>query len=71
VHCVQIGNFFIVDATAEEEACATASLGICINRKGEVCGMLKMGHGSLTPATLAEMLKVSYAMEWYNGITVY
>lgn len=48
----QAGRAYIVDATAEEEACVDSAVQLAINGSGAVCGVFKRGPASVNPAVL-------------------
>lgn len=56
----QIGTNYVVDATLEEELCMTVRLTVAVNKKGNICGIQKGGHGGLEPSSMYEMLSVSF-----------
>ena len=53
----QLGPHVVVDATPQEEACATGRLHVAINPAGSVCGMQMGGTGGLHPATLLDLTR--------------
>ena len=55
----KVGSRHIVDATPEEEHCSSASLIFGITNKGLVAGVKKVGHGSLFPESITEMLETA------------
>ena len=52
----KIGNRFVVDATAKEEACSDAQILVSVNRQGSICSMQKHGSGGINPELMFEML---------------
>lgn len=54
----QIGNRYVVDATAEEEVCSDSQLLVSINEAGRVCSLQKHGRGGFHPDLLFEMMQV-------------
>lgn len=42
-----VGGHFVVDASHEEESCATCQLSVAMDTKGRTCGILKEGTGSI------------------------
>jgi len=57
VTLTQLGKNFILDTTLEEEQCLGCRVTIAINKKGNVCGIQKGGHGSITSLTLKSMVQ--------------
>ena len=54
-----MGTKFIVDATAEEEACNGVKVVVGVNKKGNVCSVQMSGRGGGVDTTsLYEMLQV-------------
>lgn len=57
-----IGGDLVIDTNLEEESCADASVCIIIGKTNNlpvVCGIQKLGNGSMNPSVLQEMLQVS------------
>ncbi|XP_077971524.1 exosome complex component RRP42-like [Styela clava] len=52
------GQRYIIDATAEEEACCLASVILSIMKDGRCTALRKDGSGSLDPQSISEMLDV-------------
>ena len=44
--CAQCGQEYYTDASSLEEALEHPGLSVSVNRKGDVCGILKMGEVS-------------------------
>lgn len=59
VTLAQIGPYFILDATQEEENCMSAGLLVGVDPKGEVCGLHTLGLGAFPSIDLVEMLRVA------------
>jgi exosome complex component RRP42 len=59
VSLFQIGELHVVDASAEEEACARGHMLVAVNKAGSVCSVHKGGRGGVTPAVLVEMLRLA------------
>jgi len=57
VSLAKIGSGFVVDGTAEEEQCMSASLSVSVNKMAQICGIHKSGPGGISPTALQEMLK--------------
>lgn len=55
----QIGPHCVVDLTAEEELCSSASLQVAINSSGAVCGLTKRRQQGVDPSVLLEMVEVA------------
>jgi len=55
----RVGSQTIADATAQEEACASARLVVGVTPSGTVCGLHKVGRGGLSPSSLPEMLRAA------------
>jgi len=55
----RVGSQTIADATAQEEACASARLVVGVTPSGAVCGLHKVGRGGLSPSSLPEMLRAA------------
>eukprot|EP00794_Sanderia_malayensis_P003695 gene3695-4213_t len=55
----KIGSRFVLDATAEEEACCDAKLLVAVNGAGRICGMRKLGVGGLNPDLTIEMIETA------------
>jgi exosome complex component RRP42 len=66
----RIGNHCIVDSTAEEEGCSSASLVVAVTPDGGISTLRKLGGGSFHPATLvaAGQLAVAVAGEVDAGL---
>ncbi|CEO96085.1 Ribosomal RNA-processing protein 42 [Plasmodiophora brassicae] len=56
VSMTKIGRCFIADATVQEELCMSAQVSVAVNANGDICGLVKMGSGSLTPAALSDAI---------------
>jgi len=52
----KIGPNYVVDANLEEELCMSVRLTVAVNKKGNICGIQKGGHGGLEPSSMYEML---------------
>jgi len=53
----KIGNRHIIDATEKEELCCNASIVLGVTKRGLITGMRKIGHGSLDPESISEMVE--------------
>jgi len=62
VSLTKVGNWFIVDASEEEESCMATRITVCIDKTGNICGMSKAGPGAVAPAALGEMLHSAVAI---------
>lgn len=51
-----------MDASLEEEACVGASVGVFVDREGQVCGSRKEGEGAVPAQHLGGMAKCAAAM---------
>eukprot|EP01095_Lingulamoeba_sp_RSL-Kostka_P006117 TRINITY_DN1892_c3_g4_i1.p1 TRINITY_DN1892_c3_g4~~TRINITY_DN1892_c3_g4_i1.p1 ORF type:complete len:315 (-),score=103.06 TRINITY_DN1892_c3_g4_i1:93-1037(-) len=49
-------NFYIADATIQEEFCSNLQLTVSVNSYGQFCGITKRGSSSLSPSSLKSML---------------
>lgn len=56
---LKIGDGFVVDATAQEAACASAKLHVAVNAKGQVVSIQKSGLGGIKPAVLTDMVQTA------------
>lgn len=62
----KVGDYFVVDSTAEEEACMETQCTVCVTPdeegKGEakVCHISKRGPGGLATSTVEQMAKVRH-----------
>lgn len=54
----KIGNFFIVDANLEEEACMDSRITFALNKDGKICGIEKGGNGGISPSSLTQVFQV-------------
>ncbi|RZF38280.1 hypothetical protein LSTR_LSTR009003 [Laodelphax striatellus] len=54
----KIGDFCVVDPTAEEEMCSVASMVVSVLENGTVSSSFKCGAGSLHSETVKEALKI-------------
>jgi len=54
----KIGDCFLVDATAEEEACSDSQLLVSVNRTGQICSMQEYQGGRVNPELMFEMIEV-------------
>lgn len=57
VSLTKVGNWFIVDASEEEESCMATRITVCVDKSGNICGMSKAGPGAVAPSALGEMLR--------------
>ena len=55
----QVGRAYVVDMTAEEAACSSASLQIAVTRSGAITGVTQRGALALDPGSLQELLEVA------------
>lgn len=53
-----IGRYHVVDATAEEEACAAGFVRVAVNAAGNLCSIVKGGTGGVAPAALLALLEL-------------
>lgn len=53
----QIGFEYVVDPSAQEEACASARVTVVVTAAGEV-SVQKGGQGAMDPGLLMEMMQV-------------
>eukprot|EP00471_Norrisiella_sphaerica_P010415 CAMPEP_0184493850 /NCGR_PEP_ID=MMETSP0113_2-20130426/27128_1 /TAXON_ID=91329 /ORGANISM="Norrisiella sphaerica, Strain BC52" /LENGTH=256 /DNA_ID=CAMNT_0026879311 /DNA_START=197 /DNA_END=967 /DNA_ORIENTATION=- len=56
VSLTKIGGSFVVDATAEEEACMSAKVTFAVDGDGKICSSSKSGIGGLSKAILVKMM---------------
>lgn len=54
----KIGDYCIVDPTAEEEMCSAASVVVSVLPTGKCTSIVKLGYGSIQSSTFAKMLKI-------------
>lgn len=54
-----LGTSTIIDATLQEEECASAQLVVMVDGSGTLCGMQKLGDGSMSPGILGGMVEVA------------
>uniref|UniRef100_A0A1B6CR00 Ribosomal RNA-processing protein 42 n=2 Tax=Clastoptera arizonana TaxID=38151 RepID=A0A1B6CR00_9HEMI len=54
----KIGDQCVVDPTAEEETCSSASLVVAVTEHSQISAIFKSGVGSFHPQTLKDTLKV-------------
>lgn len=59
VSLTKVGRLFVVDATAEEEACRSARITCAVNADGKLCSTHKAGAGGVSAASLVEMMRVA------------
>lgn len=55
----QIGGLNVVDATLEEEACATSRVIVAVNKRSEVCCVISDGEGGVPPPALHAAAEVA------------
>lgn len=55
----QIGNKFVVDTTAEEEACVDCCLQVAVDSSGRICGIHKKFEGGFQPAEIRALLQAA------------
>lgn len=53
----KVGQRYVVDATAEEEACSLACVILSVMKDGRCTALRKEGSGSLDPQSICEMLE--------------
>ena len=58
VRPVQVGNNFVVDASQEEEGCATSRLSVAINSSRHTLSVIKDGPGGIPRSKLHESITV-------------
>ena len=58
VSLVQIGSFFVADASPEEEQCAGVKLAVAVKRSGHVCSVHRTGIGGVDPLDLIATIQV-------------
>ena len=56
--CVQVGNNFVVDASQEEEGCATSCLSVAVNSSRHTLSVIKDGPGGIPRGKLHESITV-------------
>jgi len=59
VTATKIGKHGVIDATAEEEACADASMSVGVDREGTICGEFSSGGETLDRGTAEAMRKLA------------
>jgi len=59
VSLTKVGSCFVVDASAEEEACKSAGVTFTVDAEGMITSTSKSGTGGISPAMLMEMMKVA------------
>ncbi|XP_001601196.1 exosome complex component RRP42 [Nasonia vitripennis] len=66
----KIGDNCVVDPSSEEEMCSSANIVVSVMPNGRISSIVKMGYGSLQPATLSKILKMgtSVGIDLNNGI---
>ena len=62
----QIGDRYVIDATAEEEVCSDAQLLVAVNESGRITGIQKHGRGGLNPDLTFEMIEVMHQRFFSN-----
>ena len=55
---VQVGNNFVVDASQEEEGCATSRLSVAVNSSSHTLTVIKDGPGGIPYSKLHESITV-------------
>ncbi|KAF6153733.1 hypothetical protein GIB67_000966 [Kingdonia uniflora] len=53
------GQYYIVDATSEEESQMSSAISVSINRRGHICGLTKRGGAGLDPSVILDMVSVA------------
>lgn len=61
VTLIKIGDQFVVDGTAEEEACGTAKLAVAVNSSGNICCVEQTGQSGVPPSALMGMIQQAAA----------
>lgn len=56
---VQLGSKWVVDATAEEEACMSAKVSIGVNSTGDLCGVAKSGVGAVDWQKVGDVVHIA------------
>mmetsp|Transcript_17972 Transcript_17972/g.26935 ORF Transcript_17972/g.26935 Transcript_17972/m.26935 type:complete len:287 (+) Transcript_17972:1-861(+) len=59
VSLTKIGGQFVVDASAEEEACMSAQVTFGVTKDGQICSTSKTGIGGISVKVLTTMMKVA------------
>ncbi len=59
VTMARIGDYIIVDPTAEEEACMDARMTITTNSEGNICALQKGGSEGFTPEQLVQCSEIA------------
>lgn len=49
---LQAGTAYVVDTTADEEACVDIMLQLAVSKTGNICGMSRKGVAAMNPAVL-------------------
>jgi len=57
VSLTKIGNYYVIDPSAEEESCMSMQLTVAVDKDGNFCSMSKSGKGAIDPSGMIEMLQ--------------
>jgi hypothetical protein len=57
-----VGEAFLVDASAEEQACASCMVAIAVDKQGSCCGINYLKPGMLTLAEIKQCQEVRYSL---------
>ncbi|KAF6173369.1 hypothetical protein GIB67_027064, partial [Kingdonia uniflora] len=53
------GQYYIVDATTEEESQMSSAISVSINRRGHICRLTKRGGAGLDPSVILDFVSVA------------
>lgn len=55
---MQVGTTLLLDASADEQQCASCVVAVAVDRHGACCGLEYLQHGLLDAAELSACIKV-------------
>jgi exosome complex RNA-binding protein Rrp42 (RNase PH superfamily) len=58
----QVGDVFLVDSSAEEQACASCMVAIAVDKQGSCCGLSFLKPGMLTLAEIQYCQEVGFLL---------